>query len=452
MVFRNNYDYDEQAVTPNRVVLEQEGIFLNYVNYADIRYGGGKVTVNGIPDVYNPIHMVEARPTVAFSTIRYSADAAMSADPNSLLESTFHDRFGESVFAADYNRVGPDLHGNKLVSNSLNALFLRVSTAAASSIEQLEVSARFDDADVVLAIPENLIITGDAGGAVAVTGTCPLTADGRNQLVVPSHYGDFADRQYFSINDGVKTVRFEFDLVGNGVATGSVRIALTLASQDPADVAQIIAAAINGVANFKVTATAVGGSVLLEGTNVDVRGLSGIQARMAGRLSIDPGAVVKLGGSRIETGVGAQFIAEGIDGYDIIFTSLQDDTYGAGGTFDTSNNGHNQSPAEGDWGGLVLRPGLAGEHRPGPRLLRRRQHLDRRRLRLLRPRRNPSGDRPRDEHPLRERHGAHGRKPQRPRNDHRSGRDLRRSSRSRSLRATPSSTTRPRSSRSTSTR
>ena len=83
---------------PRRRVLEQEGIFLDYVNHADISYGGGKVTVNGVQSVYDPIHMIEARPTVSFNTITHSADAAMSADPNSLLESEFHDGFGESLY------------------------------------------------------------------------------------------------------------------------------------------------------------------------------------------------------------------------------------------------------------------------------------------------------------------------------------------------------------------
>ncbi len=372
LVFQNNYDYDEREVDLNRIVLEQEGIFLNYINHADIRYGGGKVAVNGIQDVYNPIHMLEARPTVAFSTIRYSADAAMSADPNSLLETTFHDGFGESPFAADYDRIGPDLHGNRLVANSLNALFLRVTTAAADAIEQLDVSARFDDMDVVLAIPENLIITGDAGGAIEVVGTCPLVADGHNQLVVPEAYWElnedtweyelinpFTDRDYFFINDGLNTVRFEFDLIGNGVATGSVCIALTLEPLDPADVAVIIADAING-SILNVLANADGDRVVLDGTTMDVRGLTGTQARMAGRLSIDPGAIVKLAGTRVETGIGAQFIAEGTDGYEIIFTSLQDDTYGAGGTFDVTNNGQTQTPGPGEWGGFYFNPTSQG--------------------------------------------------------------------------------------------
>ncbi|WP_166824326.1 Calx-beta domain-containing protein [Thalassoroseus pseudoceratinae] len=61
--------------------------------------------------------------------------------------------------------------------------------------------------------------------------------------------------------------------------------------------------------------------------------------RFSGRLTIDPGVVVKLGSSRIEAERGgAQVIAEGTDDNPIIFTSIFDDTYGGSGTFDTNND------------------------------------------------------------------------------------------------------------------
>lgn len=70
LVFRNDLDYDEvEAGTPGYQVLETEGIFLNYVNHADMRYGGGQVRVFATLDVYTPIHMIEARPTVSHNTI-----------------------------------------------------------------------------------------------------------------------------------------------------------------------------------------------------------------------------------------------------------------------------------------------------------------------------------------------------------------------------------------------
>jgi hypothetical protein len=63
------------------------------------------------------------------------------------------------------------------------------------------------------------------------------------------------------------------------------------------------------------------------------------RARQTGRLTIDPGVIVKLQGSRIELERGiAQLVAEGTAGKSVIFTSLGDNRYGAGGTFDTNGN------------------------------------------------------------------------------------------------------------------
>ena len=358
LVFENDYDYADQATDPTRRVLEQEGIFLDYVNHANISYGGGKVTVNGVQAVYDPIHMIDARPTVSFSTITNSADAALSADPNSLLESEFHDSFGESLYTLDYERVGPDIHGNTLVKNSLNALFLRVQTAAGQSLQELGVTARYDDVGTVLAIPQSLVIQGDEGEAVAVTGTCPLTASGNNQIVVPAPtqnsttqqwVNPFVDRQSFTLSNTYTSVRFEFDVLNNGVASGSVKITLpafstTPSANDPnyatwmAACATNIAAAINS-AGLGITATTNGATIVLSGANVVVQGLTGQQARIAGGLTIDPGTVVKLYGTRIEVGFGARLTAEGTAASPIVFTSLEDDSYGAGGTFDTTNDG-----------------------------------------------------------------------------------------------------------------
>ncbi len=68
--------------------------------------------------------------------------------------------------------------------------------------------------------------------------------------------------------------------------------------------------------------------------------------------------IIKLEGARIETGMGAQIIAEAEAGREIIFTSRLDDRYGAGGTFDTNNddnlgNGESRGAA-GNWGGVYL--------------------------------------------------------------------------------------------------
>jgi hypothetical protein len=97
--------------------------------------GGGKVSVGSIEQVFTPVYLESARPTVTYNLVADSADAAFSADPNS-----FEDSRG---------RVGPDLHDNHLEGNSVNGLFVRIATAAGVPLDKLEVPARWDDRDVV---------------------------------------------------------------------------------------------------------------------------------------------------------------------------------------------------------------------------------------------------------------------------------------------------------------
>ena len=76
------------------------------------------------------------------------------------------------------------------------------------------------------------------------------------------------------------------------------------------------------------------------------------------QLQVDPGLVVKLQGSRIETEIGtSQFIAEGTSERPIVFTTRSDDRYGAAGTFDTESDASASSPLAGDWGGLIFNAG-----------------------------------------------------------------------------------------------
>jgi len=138
VVFRDTSDYETQ------------GIFLNYVNKANITYGGGQVSVNSVLGVYAPIHMDTARPTITFNTITNNAAAAMSANPNS---------FDDSL-----DRIGPSIHGNFLTNNSLNGLQVRVRTLLGQPLDTLDVNARFDDTDIVHIISENVEIIGNAGG------------------------------------------------------------------------------------------------------------------------------------------------------------------------------------------------------------------------------------------------------------------------------------------------
>ncbi|MCA9225657.1 MAG: DVUA0089 family protein, partial [Planctomycetales bacterium] len=154
---------------------ENEGIYLNVVNHADMRYGGGDVIVSGVTQPVAPIHMTDSRPTVSYNTITGSADAAMSANPDSFKETSFHTTEFQQrgAFTADYTRVGPDIQFNHLTDNSFNALFVRLRTPAGNDLETLTVPGRFDDTDVVHVIAENLLIEGVAGGPISQVATPP---------------------------------------------------------------------------------------------------------------------------------------------------------------------------------------------------------------------------------------------------------------------------------------
>ncbi|MBI2481188.1 MAG: hypothetical protein HYV60_21880, partial [Planctomycetia bacterium] len=129
---------------------EGQGIFLNWVNHADFNNGGGKVFVDSFEDDFTPIHLIDARPTIAFNVITNSADAAISADPNS--------------FDDAQRRMGPDIHGNLLRSNSINGLFVRIDTASGQPAPKLDRFARWDDTDIVHVLTDNLLISGKPGG------------------------------------------------------------------------------------------------------------------------------------------------------------------------------------------------------------------------------------------------------------------------------------------------
>ncbi|MCE5267692.1 MAG: pre-peptidase C-terminal domain-containing protein, partial [Planctomycetaceae bacterium] len=146
-------------------------------------------------------------------------------------------------------------------------------------------------------------------------------------------------------------------MAGNGVQTGSVRVDVVKFGT----VADALADAISN-SGLKISAVARTKSVVLSATGktVEIQGLSGQTGQIPGRLAIDPGAIVKLAGTRIEAGFGATFIAEGSAAYPIVLTSTMDDTYGAGGSFDTTNNGAAVSAAPGNWGGIYFNPTSVG--------------------------------------------------------------------------------------------
>lgn len=367
--FRNDFDFSE-----GRGVWETEGIFLDYVSHADIRYGGGSIAP-GQP-VVNPIQMLEARPTIIHNTIRFSADAALSADPNSFEETNFHAPTYQRVeaFTSDYQRVGPDLRGNTLVDNSINGLFVRVRTPAVGQRQPMTVSGRFDDTDIVHVISEVLVLQGQPGGplmledrpdVLSVTlSPNPVPAPPTGTLV-PDQTIDY--RVTFATRDGVESLASEPTRSVTVGAGGNVRLAnLPQAPQafnsrrlyrlDPDSGDYVFVAQLDRNSTSYLDDGSTRGGLLPAVALAETTG-ERLLPRFDARLSIDPGLVVKMDTARIEAGIGANFYAEGLDGKPIVFTSRLDDEFGAGGTFDTNNDGGSGTPEPGDWGGLVFRQG-----------------------------------------------------------------------------------------------
>ncbi|MGB7329054.1 MAG: tandem-95 repeat protein [Rubripirellula sp.] len=370
--FRNDFDYSE-----GRPVWETEGIFLDYVSHADIRYGGGSVQLTD-PSV-TPLQMSQSRPTLIYNSISHSRDAAVSADPNSFAETNFAapiyqqaslDRFG-TTFTSDYDRVGPFIRGNTLTDNSINGLFVRVLTPAAGQTEPMTVSGRFDDRDIVHTLSEVLVLQGEPGGpllletrpdVVSVT-VLPTPGTGIGTLV----NGETIDyRITFVTVDGFESL--SSDVTRSVDITNSGAVTLDNLPAAPDEYAGRRLYRSNGSGGYVLVAALDRATGAFQDTGVTRGGLLSDAAlaattdtrllpRTNARLSVDPGLVVKLESARIEATFGADFYAEGEDGNPVVFTSRLDDRFGAGGTFDTNNDGLAGNPTPGDWAGLVFRQG-----------------------------------------------------------------------------------------------
>lgn len=145
---------------------EVDGVFLNWVNNATIDSGGGKLLVGSVEETFTPIHLIGSRPAISNNTIRRSADAAISADPVS-----FSDADG---------RIGPDIHSNLIIDNSINGLFVRVRTELGETVDKVSIPTRWDDTDIVHVLTENLMIDATPGGPIKdpLTGVIKARLDG----------------------------------------------------------------------------------------------------------------------------------------------------------------------------------------------------------------------------------------------------------------------------------
>jgi len=283
--------------------------FVNTVSQATFTYGGGQVLVDAQLASYAPIQVESTRPTIAFNTITNSAGAAIAATPNA-----FEDSNG---------RVGPEIRENTLTGNSINGLFIKIDTGFGKPLEQLTVPARFKSTDIVYVLQENLVVAGGAGGFQ------------RNDIV----------------RDGSLT------LLSTTVTGLSSTAGLTVGMpvRGPSVLPGTTIAAIVNATTITLSAPALATAPAETLTFVVPITL----ARSSGRLQIDPGAVVKLQNSRIELERGiSQLIAEGQPNNRVIFTSLADNRFGAGGTFDTNGNLPN-TYRPGDWGGIVVNAGAS---------------------------------------------------------------------------------------------
>jgi hypothetical protein len=184
IVFRDDSDMEDQLA------------YLNFVGHANITHGGGKVFVDSLESVYNPVHIDESRPTVQFNVIQGNSDAAISASPNS-----FDDSDG---------RLGPDVHGNFLVNNTVNGLFVRIETSLGALIDRLDVNGRWNDTDVTHVLTESLEISGNPGGQLTTGGVTSARSAGR-LLVDPGVVVKLGDAR-------IETVRGQSNFIAEGTA------------------------------------------------------------------------------------------------------------------------------------------------------------------------------------------------------------------------------------------
>ncbi len=378
IIYRRDVDRAE-----GRRDLEDDGVFLQTVNHAEIRYGGGSnVLIDSVQQLVNPVQIVDMRPTVSFNEIRLSADSAISAAPNSFEETSYQaPQFQKGgSFTADYDRVGPDMYQNLLLDNSLNAVFIRVATTPVEAPKEFTVAARFDDTELVHYVSENLVVAGSPGGSIE-DGVAPSMALisarrlsggplGPAAVLAPAPPNPAVSYDYkmtFVDAHGFESLA-SADVFTFAVADPDSAIQLTSLPAVPSSgdyVSRRLYRSDAGLDDYRLVGRLDASTVLFTDDSaggdaaLDLS-LDGIRGRLDASLVLDPAAIMKLRGSRIEMGQGTQLLAEGKLQSPIVFTSSLDDRFGAGGTFDTNNDNNLESPpaepVRGDWAGIYAGP------------------------------------------------------------------------------------------------
>jgi len=388
---RGDIDFADDS----RTNMENNGVFLNHIQYADIQHGGGIVTVDGAARTVSAIELAETRATIINSRITNSGDAAIAATPDTFAETRFDEsRFQNELaagatqspyFTSDFVRVGPHIRGNTILNNTYNGLLIRIDTPSGGSTEKLDVNARFDDTDIVHILIENLLIEGNAGGPVSLSEapsllltTTTTLANTVNNRAGDVPQGTYGYRMTFITRDGFESAASEVSLVTTLAVTGAIGLSNlpTVAAGGEFTGRRLYRAPVIGTnadnspifgdftrvgrlntsaTNF--TDTLAGGVATLDPSRVGPGALA-LGGRLDPGLTIDPGTIVKLNGSRIDVTFGARLFAEGTDAERIVMTSLNDSRYGTGGTFNTNGLFQNSTPGSsnsfnaGDWGGI----------------------------------------------------------------------------------------------------
>ena len=360
---RNDFDRAQ-----GRFDREREGIFLNTISNADMRFGGGQVGVGASAKTVSPIDFSEARPLIIGNRISRSGDSAISADPNSFEETLFTESRYQNggAFIPDYSRIGPDIRSNTLLNNSINGLFVRIETLAGQSLKPLSVPARINDSEITIVLGENLIIEGTSGGplreqiapdtsVVSFTQVAPTGGStGFPATVALNYLLTYVDRfgqESLPSAQSSTTVNAGQSIRLNNLPTATLDYVSRKIWRQVNNTGAFVLA---GVVNRDDTSF-VDNGVTLTGA-LQTQGLFEVQrARRDASLVVDPGIVIKSLGGRIELGISATMLAEGTESKPIVFTSRLDDRYGAAGNFDTNNDASASSPAAGNWAGIVSR-------------------------------------------------------------------------------------------------
>ncbi|MCA9173617.1 MAG: pre-peptidase C-terminal domain-containing protein [Planctomycetales bacterium] len=358
IIFRRRVDKADAS----RKDYESRGIFLNYINNADIQYAGGDVVIDAQSRAVSPIELDEARATISYNSIHDNAGSAIKATPDTFEETNFHSTQYQlpGEFTSDYTRIGPDIVNNRLARNSVNGLEIQVRTPAGASALPLTVAARFDDASITHVLAENLMIQATPGGPTTTDAAPPvnLVVSTANPVTTGAALpaGDYRYRVVF------------VDAAGNEGPPSNATTPITIAGGSSQSITLTNVPIANGFVARRIYRSIDGGAFVLarqinsftttfvdDGTTIGgalAEFTPELRARTDARLAVDPRVIVKISDAVIDVGVGAQLIAEGRDGEEVVFTSIHDQRYGAGGTFDTNDDGVNDISQPGNWAGI----------------------------------------------------------------------------------------------------